>query len=307
MGWWRRERVLLLSGGSNRGAAQIGMVRSIMEAGWRPDRIVGASAGSLNAVSLGSDWSFEGLERLEQVWRGMIGTEVFPGSRLNRLVRLARGEGGLHSADGLSALIERHLTVTDLKECAIPTQVVVVDLTDGRILSVGEGRALPWLVASCSLPGVLPAVEIAGHLYTDGGATTPVPIGAALECRPRELIVCDVSDPHWRRRPHPGALETVLGAYQAARNEVHRGELARARREIRRLCWIATGSDRHIALDDFSQTEDLIAAGYRAAQVALAGPWRDHDAMAARLEQLSILDRSTGTLESKRLTRGGRR
>lgn len=286
--WRRGPRVLLLSGGANRGAVQVGMVRSLLEAGWRPDVIVGASAGALNAVQLGASWSPEGLDRLAELWRSADGAEIFAGRKVARLVRILRREGGLHSNQGLERFLAPRLPVARLEDTGIPVRVVVADLHAGRTVSVAAGPALEWLVASCSLPGVLPPVTIGGRLYSDGGAFTPIPLAAALALGPRELVLADASDPVWRRGAKPGALDTLLGAYQGARNEVLRGELEQARR-LRRLCWMGVDVGR-LPLHDFSHAETLMEAGYQAGRVALARGWRDHGALVERIGRLTVLE-----------------
>ena len=45
----------VLPGGASYGAAQVGMLRALLEAGIHPDFLVGTSAGALNAVGFAAD------------------------------------------------------------------------------------------------------------------------------------------------------------------------------------------------------------------------------------------------------------
>lgn len=45
----------VLSGGGSRGALQVGALQVLLEAGVRPDLLVGASAGVVNAAYLAAD------------------------------------------------------------------------------------------------------------------------------------------------------------------------------------------------------------------------------------------------------------
>src|SRR3954449_8967497 len=56
---------VVLSGGGNRGVAQVGMLRALVEAGVRPDVVVGTSVGSLNGAALARDPSPAGVDELE--------------------------------------------------------------------------------------------------------------------------------------------------------------------------------------------------------------------------------------------------
>ena len=74
--------VFVLSGGGNRGAAQIGMLRALLEAGITPDVVVGTSVGSLNGAAIAADPTLDGVGRLEDVWHGITREQLFGDGRL---------------------------------------------------------------------------------------------------------------------------------------------------------------------------------------------------------------------------------
>src|SRR5436309_11594578 len=80
---------VVLSGGGNRGVAQVGMLRALVEAGIRPDVVVGTSVGSLNGAALALDPTAAGIDDLENVWRGLSRESLFADGRLTRAWRLA--------------------------------------------------------------------------------------------------------------------------------------------------------------------------------------------------------------------------
>src|SRR4051794_32688820 len=75
-----REAVVL-SGGGALGAAQVGALQALFEAGIVPDVVVGCSVGALNAAFIAVDPTAARAAELEQVWRGMSRAAVFPGGR----------------------------------------------------------------------------------------------------------------------------------------------------------------------------------------------------------------------------------
>ena len=75
-----REAVVL-SGGGSLGAAQVGALLALFEAGIRPDLFVGCSVGALNAAFLAVDPTTERVLELERVWRALGRADVFGGSR----------------------------------------------------------------------------------------------------------------------------------------------------------------------------------------------------------------------------------
>jgi NTE family protein len=54
----------VLSGGANRGSVQAGMLEALLDAGIRPDLLVGESIGAANAAFLAADPSPEQARRL---------------------------------------------------------------------------------------------------------------------------------------------------------------------------------------------------------------------------------------------------
>lgn len=67
----RFREAVVLSGGGSLGAAQVGALRALYEAGVRPDLFVGCSVGALNAAFLAVDPSPGRLDELERIWRAL--------------------------------------------------------------------------------------------------------------------------------------------------------------------------------------------------------------------------------------------
>ena len=63
-----RPVAVVLSGGGNLGAAQVGMLRALLEHGIVPDLVVGCSAGAINGAALAADPTLEGNDRLAETW-----------------------------------------------------------------------------------------------------------------------------------------------------------------------------------------------------------------------------------------------
>ncbi|MBV9097324.1 MAG: patatin-like phospholipase family protein, partial [Frankiaceae bacterium] len=125
-----REAVVF-SGGGSLGAAQVGALQALYEAGITPDVVVGCSVGALNAAYLAVDPTPDRVRSLEQLWRGMNRSDVFPDGRFTVARRLAGRDDHLYSNRGLRAVITEGVTVADLADTAIPCHVVTTDLIAG--------------------------------------------------------------------------------------------------------------------------------------------------------------------------------
>ncbi|NHD18705.1 MULTISPECIES: patatin-like phospholipase family protein [unclassified Actinopolyspora] len=171
----------VLPGGSTFGAVQAGLVSALFDAGHSPDMLVGTSAGALNSAWLAGDPTPHGAEKLREVWANMRRRDVFPVEP----TRILAGKIGLSnhvmSNRGLAGWLHRTLPFRRLEEAELPLTVTTTELDSGEAVYFRSGPALPALVASCSIPGVFPPVEVDGRRYVDGGPAAFMPISRAVE------------------------------------------------------------------------------------------------------------------------------
>jgi NTE family protein len=72
----------------------------------------------------------------------------------------------------LSSLIGEHLTFADLR---CPLALCAVDLVTAQPLALCEGPLMPAVVATMSIPGLFPPVEIGACRLVDGGVLNNLP------------------------------------------------------------------------------------------------------------------------------------
>ena len=102
----RKPRVaLVLSGGGNLGAIQIGMLRALTEREIVPDVVLGCSVGALNGAAYALAPDPGRASRLEAHWSTTSYT-LMPSSRLPSVVQLIRKGESLHRNDGLRKGLE---------------------------------------------------------------------------------------------------------------------------------------------------------------------------------------------------------
>ena len=73
-----RKTAFVLSGGSSLGAIQVGMIQALMEAGIKPDFLLGTSVGAINATWLATQPDVQGAHKLAEIWSGLRRQDVFP-------------------------------------------------------------------------------------------------------------------------------------------------------------------------------------------------------------------------------------
>ena len=66
-----RPLVYVLPGGGALAAYQVGVLDALTTAGLRPDRLIGVSAGAMNAALFAWSGDAEGVRRLTRIWAGV--------------------------------------------------------------------------------------------------------------------------------------------------------------------------------------------------------------------------------------------
>src|SRR3977135_2429720 len=81
------RRTWVVGGGGARGAAQVGVLQALFEAGVEgPDAIVGTSVGALNGSAIAAYPSLAGVMMLREVWMSRPALSVFQAHPIGMLV-----------------------------------------------------------------------------------------------------------------------------------------------------------------------------------------------------------------------------
>jgi len=168
----KREPVgLVLSGGSARAFAHIGVIKYLEEKGISPDFIVSNSMGSIVGIMYAAGLSSDQiLEISESLSVSSLFDITFPvaGGILDNTKFISF----------LTSYIEEGVQLEDLQ---IPIMVVAEDAATKRQVHIMEGDISKALSASFAIPVYFPPVKINGHMLIDGGITNIVPLDIAYE------------------------------------------------------------------------------------------------------------------------------
>lgn len=180
----------VLSGGGSLGAVQVGMLQALSERDVHPDLLIGTSAGAINAAYVaGHGTGRRALQDLGAIWRGLRRHDVFPVDPLRHLLALVGSRPALCSDSNLRRLIESHLPYHNLQDATIPLHIVATDLLSGREVLLSTGDAVSAVLASATIPGVLPAVSRDGLTLVDGGVANNAALSQAVALGADEVYV----------------------------------------------------------------------------------------------------------------------
>jgi NTE family protein len=249
-----RPRIgLVLSGGGARGAAHVGVIRTLEQMHIPIDAIAGTSIGAVVGGLYAAGLSGDEIERVfrELDWQEVIRDRAPRRDRAYRRKQddrniLAKGALGVRTTDGVVlplGLVQGHKITQVLREATarvadvqdfdqLPTRfrALATDLETGEPVVMGDGDLVTVLRASMSAPGVLTPVEMNGRLLVDGGLVDNLPVELAQSMGVDRLIVVDVSFPLARR----GGLDSAFDiTNQMVGIMVRRGTLA-SKQHLRR-------------------------------------------------------------------------
>ncbi|GAB2756492.1 patatin-like phospholipase family protein [Nocardioides salsibiostraticola] len=270
---------LVLSGGANLGAAQVGMLTALQEGGVRPDLVIGTSVGALNGSWVAANAP---LDELGNLWRSMRRGQVFPADPLRGLLGFAGRSDHLVSDRGLRKLLRENLRFERLEDAPVPFHVLATDVLTGLGVLFSDGPAAEAILASTAIPGVLPPVPIEGRHYMDGGVVNNTPISYAVELGADTVWVLATGYSCSLHRPPRAALGMALHAvtlmiHQRLSIDVEHYADAVDLRVVPPLCPIS------VAPTDFSQADDLIRRAYQHTSDWLASPVSGSHGPALRL------------------------
>lgn len=170
----------VLGGGGLLGACEAGMARALLEAGVRPDLVVGTSIGAMNGAVLAADPTPEGAGRLAAMWDRLGEADVFGGALFGRLGELIRTGTALHSQQKLADLLRGRLGEPRIEDLPTRFECVAASIERAREQWFTDGPLLPAVLASAALPGVFPPVRIGDEHFVDGGLVNSIPIARAV-------------------------------------------------------------------------------------------------------------------------------
>ena len=217
---------VLGGGGGSLGAHEVGMLRALLERAIVPDLILGTSVGAINGVAIAADPTQAGVERLAAMWADIDRNAAFDGSVLKRLGTLARTRTHLHGNDALRAMLAGALPVQRIEDLAVPFQCVAASIERSSEHWFADGPIVDAVLASASVPGILPPVEIDGEHYIDGGIVNSIPVNRAVALGAEQIFVLHVGRLDRPLEPPRWPWEVGLVAFEVARRHRFLGDLA---------------------------------------------------------------------------------
>lgn len=241
---------LVLSGGSARAFAHIGVLRYLEEQGIVPDFIISNSMGSivglLYAAGLSPDQIYDAI------------TDVSIQTLFDLTLPI---EGGLLDS---SRFVSHFASILgeelDVKDLPIPIIVATEDLVTKRQVLLSEGDIYTVLQASYALPVYFKPVHFRGHLLIDGGITNLVPVDLGFEYADTMIVSTTFYDLDTLNLKDPLTILNVSIDIAKRREGV-----AQLKKWMDDTIWIRCAVE-DVSFMEFSKLDYLVQKGYESAR-----------------------------------------
>jgi len=287
-----------LGGGAARGFAHIGILKTLIAHGIKPDVVVGTSIGGV----VGGAYAAGHLDRLEEWARSLQ-----PRNILSYLDIRLNGSG-LIGGTKLAAELEVAMGSNMIEDLPIKFATVATEVRTGHEIWLTHGPMVDAMRASYALPGIFQPVSVGDRWLVDGALVNPVPVSAARALGAEIVIAANLSSDIFthsttiyshgampapvaavpeeatakRRFPRffspektmkreffggggrPGISSVMVDAFNIMQDRITRARLAGDPPDM-----LITPRVGHFGWFDFHRAEDLIAHGTRAAERAL--------------------------------------
>ena len=203
------SKILVLAGGSVKGAFQAGVIKALFEKGYQPNAIYGVSAGSLNAaylvnqmgqqVNAGTPMSYpQAAQDLWDFWERRITRPECLSKPFNIFqlgwTALTKKFQGLVDTRPLRDLLADVLQDRNLHASPVGLKIGAVNIMEGVMHYVDPSfeNFQAYLMASSAVPILMPVVKIDGQKqksYLDGGLRDVAPLQKAIQDGATEVVV----------------------------------------------------------------------------------------------------------------------
>jgi len=174
---------LALGGGAARGFAHIGILRTLIANGIRPDIVVGTSIGAV----VGGCYASGHLDALEEWARGLQPKNIFG------YLDIRLNGSGLIGGNKLAAQLEAQIGPIRIDDLPLKFAAIATEVQTGHEIWLTHGRVIDAMRASYALPGIFAPVAIGDRWLIDGALVNPVPVSAARALGAEIVIAANVS------------------------------------------------------------------------------------------------------------------
>jgi len=227
---------LVLSGGGAKGSYQCGAIKCLIEKGFSGenpfDIITGTSIGAINGAMTAQN----SIREMEELWLSMRKPSNILRRRFLGKVGMIFGADSWSNSEPLWNLIDRHIFVDHIRTRGVDYICSVWNIVTKETRRIHAAdpyftsqQIKKFILASASIPGVFPPVEVAGEKYQDGGVRDITPIEPAITMGATDIFVILCSPMKQSIPDHrPSGFSILSSALDSLMNEAYNNDIQMA-------------------------------------------------------------------------------
>ena len=224
------KTALVLGGGGARGIAHVGVLKVLEENGIKIDMIVGCSFGAIVGAMYAQHpnasivearfYDFLKTDAYDELGVKYVRNRLFASDDyLHQVIKSVKNWMLLNVAASKASFLKSFrlqnaiyylLDPGNIQDTKIPFYCNATELITGKAHLFEQGDIHPAVIASASIPGYFPAVEIGKHKYVDGGATYTLPVDFARKMGADLIIAVEVHPQLPKELDLDSAMDVVL-------------------------------------------------------------------------------------------------
>lgn len=180
----RKKVGLALSSGGARGFTHVGVIKVLEKHGIPIDCVAGTSIGAFVAAHYALHQDIRKLEDFALSFskkRDILKYFDFRDPRKS----LIKGQK-------VQALLKSTFGDSKFSDTKIPLRIGATALEDGSIVVFKSGKISRAVIASCSMPGIMPPMKYGNKHLVDGGLTNATPVKIVQQMKPDIIVAVDL-------------------------------------------------------------------------------------------------------------------
>ena len=199
----RPKMGLVLSAGSLRATAHVGVIYALENAGFAFDVVAGTSMGAIIGALYAAG------RPVRDLWKIAEGIKLDSGNNLDTLslVRLIISDR-LLSSEKTERFVRTHIGDKRFEDLPRPFACVAMDLYSGEPIIFREGDVASAVRASMNLPGIFQPVEYRHRFLVDGGVVDYIPVDAARLLK-ADWVLATIAEPDFTHSRPNNVLQSL--------------------------------------------------------------------------------------------------
>jgi len=274
-------RALILSGGSNKGAIQVGALKALIENNINFDLVIGVSIGSLNSIYFAYKPNLEGIRELEKIWLNVKKEDIFGNVRLSIIRNFLKNKESLFSIDKLRKFIVKTSPVKTFSELKLKCYIIALDIKTGKEYIFGKNkyeRILDAILSSTALIPFFPPYKYKNMELIDGGFYSNLPYKIAIDEGVKEIWAL-----HIKGKREDFKFLKILSVINASisyflEKRIEEQENLAKYKKVK-IHYIPLECPYNLSIFDFDKTRKLIDLGYEITKNYLKNFKKEHKIM----------------------------